>query len=398
MMKQWLSWALCCTLLFSPTLHWVNSTSIAHGASLPTTNIQFAGMGDPRLIPYLEDSVYMGLVEQLGNLDDATYFIEDISAVCISQEYLTEIAAYSKENVFFGYTLSELDTMFSGTRYVFTVGVDGQTAAVPLEVIPDTAFQEMLTNVAIGTGVILVCVTISVVTPAFGAHSVSAIFACATKKGIIDGLSGAFFSGVSTAMMQGYMTGDMEEALRAGALRASEGFKWGAIFGAVSGAASKTRDLYSATRLGKSVPDGLTMNQAALIQRESGFPLNVIRQLHTFDEYQILRDAGLNPQMINGKLALIRTDIDLNRLDEYGRTNLQRMLKGLAALDDGGKAYELHHLGMKNDGTLSVLTTKEHDAKALHGFFKRSEINRPAFDAERKEFWQALAEFMMKGQ
>ena len=350
--------------------------------------VKFTGMADANLLPYLEDTVYQELV---SSLDSDEYFVEDISAIYISQEYINELSYNSQQNVFFGYSLSELDSCFEGTRYVFTLGDDGQTAVKPLEIIEDTIYEDLIRNVAIGTGVILVCVTVSAVTAGAGAPAVSMIFAVAAKTGATCALSGAAISGVSSAVVRGYQTGDFSEALKAGALGASEGYKWGAISGAVSGAAAETWGLYSATRVGATVKDGLTMNQAALIQKESGFPLNVIKQFHTYDEYLVFKNAGLQTQMINGKLALVRTDINLNQLDEYGKTNLARMMDGKAPLDSAGNPFELHHIGQKKDGTLAILTRSEHDNAALHGYVKQSEIDRPAFNTIRKEFWKAMA-------
>ena len=50
------------------------------------------------------------------------------------------------------------------------------------------------------------------------------------------------------------------------------------------------------------------------------------------EQYDILKDAGITSKLINGKTALIR-DIDLNFVDEMGRTNLVRMQSGMAPLD-----------------------------------------------------------------
>lgn len=63
--------------------------------------------------------------------------------------------------------------------------------------------------------------------------------------------------------------------------------------------------------------------------------------------------------MVNGNMALIRK-IDLNYVDDMGRTNLQRMEQGIAALDPSGTPYELHHIGQHADSTLAVLTKAEH--------------------------------------
>ena len=79
----------------------------------------FQGMDDPQLLRYLEESVYDSLDE---TLDGSRYIIEDVKAVYISQEYIDEVAFNTRANIYFGYTLSELDDFFDGNRYVFTCG------------------------------------------------------------------------------------------------------------------------------------------------------------------------------------------------------------------------------------------------------------------------------------
>ena len=395
-MKRILSVILCFALL---------SLSIAgnaeNAADSPAEinweqDVKFTGMSDESLLPYIEDTVYSQLV---ADLDSDEFFIEDISAVYVSQEYLTELAYNSQENVFFGYSLSGLDEYFQGTRYVFTVDDNGQTTVEPLQVVKDTTYEQLLKNVAVGTGVILVCVTVSAVTGGLGAApAVSMIFAVAAKTAATCALSGTLISGVSSAVVKGYETGDLSEALKAGALGASEGYKWGAISGALSGAATETWGLFRATRLGKTVKNGLTMNEAAMIQKETGYPLNVIKQFHSYDEYLVFKNAGLESHMINGQLALVRSDINLNRVDECGKTNIERMLSGKSPLDSAGKSFELHHIGQKNNGSLAILTSKEHDAAVLHGYVEKSEIDRKAFNEVRKpEFWKTMGSILSGG-
>ena len=395
-MKRILYAFLCFALLAAPILGSAESYIASPAEINWEQEAKFTGMSDENLLPYIEDTVYSQLV---ADLNSEEYFIEDITAVYVSQEYLTEIAYNSQENVFFGYSLSGLDEYFQGTRYVFTVDDSGQTTVEPLQIVKDATYEQLLKNVAVGTGVILVCVTVSAVTGGLGtAPAVSMVFAVAAKTGAACALSGSLISGVSAAIIKGYETGNLNEAIKIGTLQASEGYKWGAISGSITGAASETWGLYSATRLGKTVNKGLTMDQAAMIQKESGYPLNVIKQFHTYEEYLVFKDAGLQSQMINGRLSLVRSDFDLNRVDEYGRTNLQRMLTGKPPLDSTGKAFELHHIGQKNNGTLAILTSKEHDAAALHGYIKNSEINRKTFDSfTRPEFWKAMGRILSGG-
>ena len=120
---------------------------------------EFAGLSDPQLLSYMEDAVYQELVT---TLDSDQVFVENVQAVYISQEYLTELSANSRENIYFGYNLSELDAFFEGRRFVFTLGDDGQTTVQEFQEISDS-YGEVVRNLAVGGGVILLCVTVSVI-------------------------------------------------------------------------------------------------------------------------------------------------------------------------------------------------------------------------------------------
>lgn len=214
------------------------STSIQEADS-----ISFSGLDDDRLLPYIEDLIYTELVE---TLDPEMYYIEGISAIYISKEYLEELSFNSQSNIFFGYTLDELNAQFEGNKYVFTLAEDGQTTVKLMEEIPDDTYDRILRNVAIGTGIILVCVTVAVVTKnpasAVGAgKAIRMIYAASSsgaKSATIMATSFAGIGGTTAALLEGYQTQDMEQALKQGALVASEGFKWGAFTGSVSGIAS----------------------------------------------------------------------------------------------------------------------------------------------------------------
>jgi hypothetical protein len=248
----------------------------------------------------------------------------------------------------------------------------------------------MLKNVAIGTGVILICVTVSVVSGGLGASAVSMIFAASAKSGTMMALSSGLFSGVSAGVVTGIETGDFSEAMKAAALAGSEGFKWGAISGSIAGGTGEAIALKGATL------NGLTMNEAALIQKESGYPLSVIKQFHSFDEYTVFKQAGLRAEVLGGNISLVRSDIDLyNVVDEYGRNNFTRMSKGLNPIDSSGNTFQWHHIGQKNDATLALLTATEHDAGALHGFKVVSEIDRVGFDAHKKLLNKDLLKWLL---
>lgn len=346
---------------------------------------EFDSLSEENLLIHVENLVYRETVQALNSEE---YVVENVSAVYISKEYLEEVAFNSQSNVYFGYTLAELDEIFQGSRYIFTLGDDGNTTVQELQAIDDNATETMLKNVAIGTGVILVCVTVSVVSAGVGAPAVSMIFAASATTAKAFAISSAAFGGISAGVVRGIETGDFEEALEAAALGTTEGFKWGAISGAVIGGSSEAFLLKSATKR------GLTMNEAAIIQVDSNLPMDVISQLHSMEEYLVYKKAGLKPVMVNGRVALVQ-NIDLNYVSQLPDgtevTNLVRMQKGYAPLEPAtGKAYQLHHIGQKADGTLAVLTEGQHrDYSAiLHIAEKASEIDRPGFGNTRKEFWQ----------
>ena len=71
---------------------------------------------------------------------------------------------------------------------------------------------------AIGAGVILVCVTVSVVSGGLGAPAISAIFAASAKTATVYGVSSGAISGVIAGVSTAVQTdGNMDAALKAAA-------------------------------------------------------------------------------------------------------------------------------------------------------------------------------------
>ena len=356
-------------------------------------DIAITGLDDENLLTYVENNIYQELVSQLGSED---YLIENVEAVYYPKEYIEALSSNAQSNKYFGYTSAELNEQFDGKKYVFTLGKDGQTVVTPMETLTDDLYVKALEDVVIGSGAILICVTVSVVaTPA--APAVGMIFAAGASTGTTFALQSGAISFATAAIIKGYETESFEQAMRAGVEASAEGFKWNAIMGIAVGGAKTALALKGATG------NGLTMNQAAKIQQESGYPLEIIKQFKSVEEYEVYKEAGLYTKMVNGKLALVR-DIDLNYISELPNgeqvTNLVRMEMGYAPIDPAtGKAYQLHHINQNMKGTLAILTESEHqgNSKILNLFGKESEIDRAAFDKIRKEFWQKFAASCLKG-
>lgn len=346
----------------------------------------FTSMSDPELTDYLEGEIYADLVEDL-NSDG--YFVENVETVYVSKEYLDELEYNSQENIYFGYTLSDIIESFGETPYVFTLGDDGQTHVVPFSPYDDT-WDVAMQNMAIGTGVILVCVTVSAVTGGAGLPVVSAIFAVSAESAGAAAVSGAVISGAISGIVTGIETGDPEETLKSVALSASGGFKVGAIMGAAAGGIGEMVALRGAAT------NGLSYAEAATIQQESKYPVDVIKGFQTKEQYEICKEAGLRVGTINNKTALVR-DIDPSYTKD-GITNLDRMLNGRPALDPTGTAYELHHIGQRVDSTLAILTRAEHRQGGNHriwhyiGEATENPAKQPGWSKQASDVWRSIGE------
>ena len=226
------------------------------------------------------------------------------------------LAFNSQENVYYGYTLKQLEEMFDDKKYVFTVDDNGETIVKEFEEYDDTN-DRIIRNVAIGSGVILITVTVSVLT-AGAAPAVSVILAASAKTGTIMAVSSGSIGGIAAGITTGIQTNDFDKALKAAELGASEGFKWGAITGVVTGGAQKFLELKKVSDATKAVAaesnaisgtakfSGLTMDDVAIIQKESKYPMEIAKRIKSMEEYRVYKDAGCYSKMVNGKMSLFQ--------------------------------------------------------------------------------------------
>lgn len=369
-----------------------NATEAISSVYEETSDLQFLTFDDPELLKYIEDSVYAELVEQL-NSDD--YFVENVQAVCMPKEYYEEVGFNSQENIYFGYKVSELNEIFQGTKYIFTVDDNGNTVVQEMEVLYDDTYNQVMKNVAIGAAVILVCVTVSIVTGGVGLPAVSAVFAASAETATSFALDCAVIGGAAAAISKGIETRNPKETFKSAALGASDGFKWGAIVGSIEGGATEAWALKGATL------NGLKMGEAAKIQKESGWGLDIIKNLHSVEEYNIYQEVGLQPFKINNQTALIQK-IDMNLVDKEGRTNAKRILEDLSPIDNTGISIELHHVGQAENSPLAILTKKQHiqdgHNNILHWKEGASEVEHgTAWNNTVKDFWKGYLKLVEQG-
>ena len=149
----------------------------------------------------------------------------------------------------------------------------------------------------------------------------------------------------------------------------------------------------------KTSVDSAKKSEAERIEEKSNYSPEVNSYMRSEAELGIYQKAGLEEQEIGEKKALIRNDINWDMLDEKGRTNTERVKRGLAPLDSNGDSIELHHVGQKLDSPLAELTFEEHRGKGndtiLHDKTIQSETHAEGtkWDTERQDYWVSRAEY-----
>ncbi len=98
----------------------------------------------------------------------------------------------------------------------------------------------------------------------------------------------------------------------------------------------------------------------------------------------------------NGTRIYQRNDlIDHKRVDSRGRTNLQRMQRGLAPIGPDGRSINLHHTIQSADSPIAEMTATFHQKNSavihINPHSTRSGIDRKAFNKFRREYWKNRA-------
>lgn len=101
------------------------------------------------------------------------------------------------------------------------------------------------------------------------------------------------------------------------------------------------------------------------------------------------------------QVSLIRK-INMDQIDEMGRTNAQRIIDELSPLDESGIPYELHHVGQSDTSPLAILKKSEHiqqgNNKILHWKSGASEVNHGTeWNKTVKNFWKDYLDYYQKG-
>jgi len=127
----------------------------------------------------------------------------------------------------------------------------------------------------------------------------------------------------------------------------------------------------------------------------SPFSENVNDHIRSDKESDLYQKLGLEERSIDGKEALTSNEINPDRKDAMGRTNMSRMTSGLAPLDKSGDSFNLHHIGQKSDSPLAELTAKQHqeNSSLLHNSSGPTEVHGKDsnWGTQKANYWKARA-------
>lgn len=132
-------------------------------------------ISDAGFVQNLQDSVYSMIVSDLDESGNTKQIdVQEVKAVYLSKEYIEQYSFNSKETKFFGSTLGELEAKFGDQKYVFDIDENGHTVCHAVNDY-DNTFEKVSEVALLGTGVILISVTLAC---AAGGAPVTALVAC----------------------------------------------------------------------------------------------------------------------------------------------------------------------------------------------------------------------------
>ena len=136
------------------------------------------------------------------------------------------------------------------------------------------------------------------------------------------------------------------------------------------------------------------------LSRESGWSPETVRWITTWEQYELLRSAGLHEERICGRLCLVKDHIDADYVfvAENGVriSNREQMQKGNSPRDAAtGKPIELHHLGQDANSPFVELTPEEHRLSGNYSIWHangknswRNKLNaEKGYNRERIKHW-----------
>lgn len=104
------------------------------------------------------------------------------------------------------------------------------------------------------------------------------------------------------------------------------------------------------------------------INERSEYSKEVNDHIHSVEELEVYKNAGLKEEIIDGRTCLVRSDVDLEYMGGNGeKTNRELMKLGRAPYDaKTGETIELHHIGQDYDSPLAEVTENTEHGNGNH--------------------------------
>ncbi len=169
-------------------------------------------ISDAAFVQNLQDSVYNLIVDDLDeNGNEKQYEVQEVKAVYLSKEYIEQHSFNSKETKFFGSTLAELEAKFGDQKYVFDLDENGKTVCHAVDDF-DNTFEKVSQVALLGTGVVLISVTILCATSVVPATALVACTGPAASAITVNQAQIALLAASSAVAM--FDKGDVGEAAK----------------------------------------------------------------------------------------------------------------------------------------------------------------------------------------
>jgi hypothetical protein len=133
--------------------------------------------------------------------------------------------------------------------------------------------------------------------------------------------------------------------------------------------------------------------QQELISEFSPYSDGINLYISTIDELTVYTQNDLQESYSNAlERPCLKANIDPERTDAMGRSNVERTAVGLAPVDENGDAFNLHHIGQKHNSPLAELPDRIHkecDA-LLHDKTIATEVHGEDsnWNAIRAKYWK----------
>lgn len=148
---------------------------------------------------------------------------------------------------------------------------------------------------------------------------------------------------------------------------------------------------------------GLSPSDREEIKAQTGLSDTIVKFIRTREEAEGYVRCGLKEGVVGGRPALRQPKIDeimyvkhVNPTTQELETNLDRMRRGEAPLDENGNPYQLHHVGQHPNSPLAEFRAEEHILGESYDRYHtsrdvESKIDRLKWAIERRNYWKARA-------